>query len=187
MPFPIAAGYGSTTSSESIHTLRGRIECFAASDVFAGAAVKWATASITTASISTLNTSPGFQVIMCGSANDEPLGFAREAATAGQPLAVFDYGNIIRETVQGSVNLGQKVGVISASPAVHPLSGVTSYVPNIGQVTAASTSNQGGTWGGSSVPSSYNATWSIGDALDIGNPGQGVAIRVNPRLLSGLA
>ena len=180
------AGSGSTTSSDSIHTLRGRIEAFAASDILAGAAVTWATASITTASISTLNTSPGFQVIMCASSNQEPLGFARDNAVAGKPVAVFDYGNIIRETVQGSVNLGQKVGVISASPVTHPVSLVSVMTPNIGQVLPASTSNQGGTWGGSSVPSSYNATWSIGDAVDIGNPGQGVAIRVNPRLLSGL-
>jgi hypothetical protein len=181
MPAPIQAGYGSTTSSEAIHTLRGRIEAFAASDVFIGAAVKWATASITTASISTLNTSPGFQVVMCASSNDEPLGFARDNAQAGQPIAILDYGNIVRETVQGSVNLGQKVGVISASPAVHPLSGVTSYVPNIGQVVAASVSS-----GQVGSANSFNAVWSVGDALDIGNPGQGVAIRINPRLLSGL-
>lgn len=183
-PFSTNFGYGSTTSADQWHTKRGTIEAFAASDVFAGAAVKFSLASATGASVTPISQPPGFFVQMCGSQNDEPVGFARDNAVAGGAITVIDIGNIIRETVQGSVNLGQYVGVISASPAVHPVSGVTNYVPNLGQVTAASWSNVVNAVGASSA--TFSAVWTIGTAMDIGNPGQGVAIRVNPRLLSGL-
>lgn len=184
MPFPNQAGYGSTTQFDAIHTLRGRIEAFAASDIVAGTVVKWVTASATGSSMTPISQPPGYFVSMVGSSNEEPLGFARDNAVAGAPVTVFDFGNILRETVQGSVNLGQKVGVISASPTVHELSGVSVLTPNLGQVTAASYSNIVNAVGASSA--TFNAVWSVGDAVDIANPGQGCAVRVNPRLLSGL-
>jgi hypothetical protein len=184
MPFATIVGYGSTTAQDSVHTLRGRIEAFAASDVVAGTPVKFSVASATGSSMSPISNPPGFFVEMCGSQNDEPLGFARDHAVAGGPVAVFDYGNIIRETVQGSVNLGQYVGVIGTGATAHPVSGATIRVPQLGAVYAASFSNI--VMYGVSSTSTFSAVWAVGQALDIGNPGQGVAIRVNPRLLSGL-
>ena len=181
MPYPTTVGYGSTTSQDSIHTLRGRIEAFAASDVVAGSLVKFSIASATGASMTPISNPPGFFVQMCASQNDEPLGFARDNAVAGGPVAVFDYGNILRETVQGSVNLGQYVGVIGVGATAHPISGVTVNVPQLGAVSAASVSS-----GVVGSAASFSAVWAAGMALDIGNPGQGVSIRINPRLLSGL-
>lgn len=185
MPYPTTVGYGSTTSQDSIHTLRGRIEAFAASDIYPNAVVKWSIASATGASMNPITNPPGYFVEMCGSQNDEPLGFARDGAVAGAPVAVFDYGNIIRQTVQASTNLGQKVGVVGTGATAHPVSAVVIRVPQLGAVSAASVSNFMTALGAPST-TSFSAVWSIGEALDNGNPGQGVSIRVNPRLLSGL-
>ena len=184
MPFATIVGYGSTTTQDSIHTLRGRIEAFAASDITAGSLVKFSVASATGASMAPISNPPGFFVQMCASQNDEPLGFARDNAIAGAPVAVFDYGNIIRETVQASTNLGQYVGVVGVGATAHPISGVTVSVPQLGPVYAASYSNIVNAVGASSA--TFSAIWAVGMALDIGNPGQGVAVRINPRLLSGL-
>ncbi len=183
MPFPVTTGYGSTSAFDFIHAERGRVAMFAASDIFAGMPVTLQASAI--GSVSSLQN--GFAVRMCASANDQPFGIARDDAAAGAPVAVWDAPNYLRLTVSGSVNAAMQVGVINTSSAKHPVSGVTTTYPVLGQVTAASTSNQGGTWGGSAVPSSYNATWAIGQSLEPGNPGQGVVIQINPRLLSGLA
>jgi hypothetical protein len=185
MAFTASTAYGSTTNQDFWHTKRGTIECFAASDVIAGAAVTFGVASTTSSSFSPIANPPGFFVRMCASSSDEPVGFARDYAVAGKPVSVIDIGNIVRETVQGSVNLGAYVGVISASPVTNPISNVSNLTPNLGAVTGASYSNI--VIYGVSSTSTFTPVWAVGRAMDIGNPGQGVAVRVNPLLLSGLA
>lgn len=184
MPFPVNFGYGSTTSIDYVHAERGRVAMFAASDIFAGTVVTLQASSIGSSAVS-LN--QGFAVRMAASQNDQPFGIARDNAIAGQAVTVWDSPNYLRLTVGGSVNAAQQIGVINTSSAAHPISGVVTAYPNVGQVTPGSTSNYSGTWGASAVPSSYNAVWAIGQALEPGIPGQGVVVQIAPRLLSGLA
>lgn len=181
MPFPITTGYGSTAGIDFIHAERGRIALFAASDIFAGTPVTIQQTAIG----STTSTDQGFAVRMCASQNDEPLGIARDNAAAGGPVTVWDYGNIVRLVVNGSVNAAFQIGVINTSSAVHPISNVSVQYPVLGQVTAASWSNIVNAVGASSA--TFNAAWSVGQSFEPGNPGQGVPVRINPRLLSGLA
>jgi hypothetical protein len=184
MPFPLQTGYASTTGIDWTHAERGRVSMFAASDILAGMPVTLIGASFTASS--SIQQS-GFSVRMCASQNDQPFGIARDAAAAGQPVTVYDAPNYLRLVVNGSVNLGQQVGVTAfGSTAVCPPSGVTVQFPVLGQVTAASTSNYVAYYGNPSA-TTFNAVWAIGQALEPANPGQGAVVQIAPRLLSGLA
>jgi hypothetical protein len=145
---------------------RHEIPCFAGSDIFANTLVKLA------------NTGD-WTVVPVTSLSDEPLGFARDNAspvtTGGTGVAnavsVFDYGNIVRPIAGASITQNQIVGYAGASSTTHPLSGLVATFPYIGPVTGHSGS----------------ACWGVGPAFEQANPGEEIAVRINPRQLSGLS
>lgn len=165
----MAGGTGSTYPSSQISTVkRFEIPCFAASDIVQGAPVR-------------LASDGDWMVQMCQGPGEKPIGVARDYAIAGNPVSVFDDGNIIR-TYEGGQGAGASfsrqayVGVIGTSSMVHPQSGVTVTYPLLGQVNGGSPLGVGGV--GSQI-------WALGVAYESAAVGDWAAFRVEPRLLSG--
>lgn len=181
MSFSTTTGYGSTTSIDYFHAPRGGVAFTAASDIFAGTPVY-----LQQTAIGSVTAWGGAPVVNgCASSADHPIGIAADNAAAGTAVTVYDAPNYPRLVVSGSVNAAMEIGVINTSSAVHPVSGVVGLYPVLGQVSGASYSNI--IIYGVSSTTTYNAVWSIGQALESGNPGQGVLVSIAPRLLSGLA
>ncbi len=144
---------------------RFEVPCFAASDIVAGAAVRIAS-------------SGDWAVQMCQSSAEMPLGTARDFAAAGQPVSVWDIGNIQRTLPGAGASFAREswVGVVGTSSMVHPISGVTVTYGVLGQVTATASAV-----GGSSTP-----VWAIGQAFESAATGDQAAFRINPTILSGV-
>lgn len=143
---------------------RFELPCFAASDILANTPVRFA-------SIGDLN------VQMVQTSAERPVGIARDFAKAGEPVAVFDFGNLKRVTAGGSFPRQSDVGVVGTSSAVHPESGVTVTYGYIGQLNGSQTSVMGGSQG---------AVWAVGQAMESAAIADYALIRIDPRLLSGL-
>lgn len=146
--------------------LRGRVDCNAGSDIWAGTPVRLASVG-------------DWTVVMCASQNDKPLGIARDFAAAGNPVAVFDDFNIIRPPVGvgGSFPRQAYVGVISTTSSAHPISGIACTFPLLGQVTGTPSEPVG---------ASLTPVWAVGTAWESAATNDQVAIRIEPRLLSGM-
>lgn len=149
---------------------RAAIPAFAASDIVQGAAVCMASNAI----------SGGWDVMMCSNSTQKPIGVARDYAIAGNPVAVYDDGNIVRANVGGngaggSVGQFDYVGVVGTSSMVHPQSGVTVTFPLFGKVSA-----------NASAVGVGPAVWAVGVAYEAAFPGDFSAFRVEPRTLSGV-
>jgi hypothetical protein len=149
---------------------RSVIPAFAASDIVQGAAVCLASNAVHS----------GFDVMMVQNFSQKPIGVARDYAIAGNPVAVFDDGNIVRANVGGngvggSVGQIDYVGVVGTSTLVHPQSGVTVTFGVFGGVPHLA-SPVG--YGGSPV-------WAVGVSYEAAYPGDFSAFRIEPRTLSG--
>jgi hypothetical protein len=162
---------GSNPNASQWSTLRRSvIPAFAASDIVQGAAVCVASNAV----------HGGWDVMMVSNFSQKPIGVARDYAIAGNPVAVFDDGNIVRANVGGngvggSVGQFDFVGIVGTSTMVHPQSGVTVTFPLFGTVPHAA-SPVG--YGGSPV-------WAVGVSYEAAYPGDFSAFRVEPRTLSG--
>lgn len=161
-----ASVYPSTQVTELV---RGHIPGFAASDIVAGAAVCIASSGDWT-----------FQ--MCQTSADKPVGIARNSPKAGQPVSVYDDGNIKRTNILGlgagaSFSRQSYLGVIGTSSVTHPKSAVAVTVPVLGQVKGTPSVGVG---------ASTAAVWAVGVAYESAAAGDFAAFRVEPRLLSGL-
>lgn len=160
----------STYPSSGWATLRRNVlPGFAASDIVQGAPVCVASSA-----------DDGF--IMCTSSAQKPVGVARDYAIAGNPVAIFDYGNEQRTNVAGmgagaSFSRQSYVGVIGTSQAVHPQSGVTVTTPVLGQVAPVA--------GATAVGGSGTALYAVGVAYESAAVGDFAKYRIEPALLSG--
>lgn len=148
---------------------RFEIPCFAASDIVAGAAVR-------------LASSGDFAVQMCQSSAEKAIGIARDYAIAGNPISVFDDGNILRMNTAGqgagaSFSRQSYVGVVGTSTVVHPQSGVTVTYGVLGAVTGTPSI---------AVGASTSSVFAVGVAFESAAIGDQAAFRIEPRLLSGL-
>ena len=165
---PGFTGYqGSTYPSGQISTVkRFEIPCFAASDIVQGAPVRLASSGDAT-------------VQMCQSSAEKPIGIARDYAIAGDPISVFDDGNIVRTLpgAGGSFNRMSYVGVVGTSSAAHPQSGVTVTYGVLGAVAPV---------GATAVGASATPIWAVGVAYESAALNDNAAFRIEPRLLSGL-
>jgi len=153
--------------SSQISTLkRFEIPCFAASDIVAGAAVR-------------LTSSGDWSVQMIQTSAEKPIGIARDFAVAGDPVAVFDGGNIVRTNVGGfgagaSFTRQAFIGVIGTSSMVHPQSLVAVTYGALGPLNPGTTGASGA------------AIFAIGVAYESAAAGDYAAYRVEPTLLSGV-
>jgi hypothetical protein len=160
----------STYPSSQWATLRrSAIPAFAGSDIVQGAPVCIASGG-------------DDQVVMCTSANQKPIGVARDYAIAGNAVTVYDDGNVVRTNIGGngagaSFSRQAYVGVIGTSSITHPQSGVAVSTPVLGAVAGGSPLGVGGV--GSQI-------WAVGVAYESAAVGDWSAFRVEPRLLSGL-
>lgn len=161
-------GYqGSTYPSGQIEDVkRFEIPCFAASDIVQGAPVCLASCG-------------DWTVEMVTSSAQKPLGVARDYAIAGNPVAVFDDGNIQRTLpgAGGSFSRQSYVGVVGTSSMVHPQSGQTVTFGVIGQVSGTPSV---------AIGASTGAVWALGVAFESAALNDQAAFRIEPRLLSGL-
>lgn len=144
--------------------LRGRLPMFAASDIVAGAAVRVAS-------------SGDWSVQMCQSSAEKPLGIARDFAAAGDPVAVYDDGNILRSAAGASFSRQAYLGIVGTSSTTHPISNVSVTYGVLGQVAGTPSV---------AVGASSAAVWALGQAYESAAIGDLAAFRVEPRLLSGL-
>jgi hypothetical protein len=164
----MAGNTGSTYPATQVTSVkRFEIPAFAGSDIWAGAAVYLASGG-------------DWTVQMCTSSSQKPLGIARDYAQAGDPVSVWDYGNIQRTYpigAGGSFPRQAYVGVIGTSSGVHPESGVTVTYPVLGQVNSTP-----------SVPvgASAASVWAVGVAYESAAIGDSAAFRIEPALLSGV-
>lgn len=148
---------------------RFELPMFAASDIVQGAPVCVAS-----------NADWGVQ--MCQTSAQKPIGIARDYAIAGNPVSVFDYGNVQRINVGGngagaSFSRESYVGVVGTSTMVHPQSGVTVTYGVIGQVTGTPSI---------AVGASTAAVYALGVAYESAAIGDQSAYRIEPALLSGI-
>jgi hypothetical protein len=161
-------GYtGSTYPSGQIGDVKRHvIPGFGASDIWQGAPVCLASSGDWT-----------FQMVT--SAAQKPVGIARDFAAAGQPVSVYDDGNIQRTYpgAGGSFSRQAYVGYVGTSSGVHPVSGVTVTYPVLGQVAGTPSV---------AVGASSAAVWAVGVAYESAALNDQAAFRVEPRLLSGL-
>jgi hypothetical protein len=147
------------------HVLPG----FAASDIVQGAPVCVAS-----------NADSAF--VMCTTSAQKPVGVARDYAIAGNPVAVFDFGNQVRTAVGGqgagaSFSRQSYVGIVGTSSMTHPQSGVTVTYGVIGQVTGTASVGVG---------ASTAAVWALGVAYESAALGDFAEYRIEPALLSGI-
>ena len=155
-------------SAQFANVKRGEIPCFAASDIWQGAPV-------------CIASSGDWTVVMITSSAQKPLGVARDFAAAGDPVSIFDYGNIVRTYpgAGGSFARESYVGYVGTSSGVHPITGVTVTYPVLGQVTGSGASSSGAVGGASS------AVWAVGQAFESAALNDQAAFRIDPNLLSG--
>ena len=165
------AGYvgyqGSTYPSGQAGTIkRFELPCFAASDIWQGAPV-------------CLASSGDWTVQMVTSSTQKPIGIARDFATAGNPISVWDYGNIQRTYpgAGGSFSRQSYVGYVGTSSGVHPISGVTVTYPVLGQVSGTPSV---------AIGASTAAVWAVGIAWESAALNDQAAFRIEPALLSGI-
>lgn len=137
---------------------RGRLPMFAASDIWANTIVRVAS-------------SGDWTVQMVATTTEQPLGIARDFAAAGQAITVYDVGNVQRVVAGASLSRQSEVHVVGTSSGTHPISGVTVTYPVAGQVTPGASSGA--------------EQWSVGQAFESGAISDLVAVRINPRTLSG--
>lgn len=154
-------------SSQWTTVQRNALPVFAGSDIWWGAPVCIASAG-------------DWQVVMCASSNQKPIGIARDYAAAGKPVDVWDFGNVQRawSGAGGSLSRQSYVGVVGTSSGVHPITGVTVTYPVIGQVAPAA--------GATGVGGSGAALYALGVAWESAAAGDQFAFRIEPQLLSGL-
>lgn len=138
---------------------RGVIDCHAASDIWAGTIVRIAS-------------SGDWAVQMVATTTEQPLGVAVDYAAAGDPVGVYDVGNIVRIAAGASFTRQAEIHVVGTSSGVHPISGVTVTYPVAGQNTPGASSGV--------------EQWSLGQAFESAAINDVVAVRVNPRTLSGV-
>jgi hypothetical protein len=145
---------------------RFEVPCFAASDIVQGAVVR-------------LASSGDWTVQMVQTSQEKPLGIARDYAAAGQPVSVFDYGNIQRPPIGAGASIIRQsyVGVVGTSSVVHPITGILCTYPVLGGVIGNG-SPVG--WG-----STASATWAVGQAYESAALNDQFAFRVEPAILSG--
>lgn len=98
------------------------------------------------------------QVLPAASKNVEPVGVTLASAVAGNPVTVFDYGNVVKVTAGASLGAGSEVGVASTNGALGPVAGASGSV-----------------------------VWSVGRSETAAAPGEVFSLYVRPRQLSGLA
>lgn len=144
---------------------RFELPMFAASDIIAGTIVRVAS-------------SGDLAVQMVLSSAEQPLGIARDNAKAGEAVSVFDDGNVKRILAGASFTRQAQIGYVGTSQTTHPESGVTVTYPYAGQVTGTPSV---------AVGASTTAVWSLGQAVESAAIGDMAAVRVSPRLLSGLS
>jgi len=142
---------------------------FAASDIAQGAPLCVAS-----------GISQGF--IMATTAQQKPVGIARDWAIAGAPVAVYDFGNELRANVGGnglgaSISNQSWIGVVGTSQVTHPQSGVVITTPLFGPVV--------GTGSPVGYGNNASATWAVGVAYESGATGDYSLYRVEPQILSG--
>ena len=104
----------------------------------------------------------------------ECLGVVYQDTRGLQGAAVYFNSTTVQRMVLSATvaTAGVPIGVVgSTNGVIHPLSGVAGTLPLIGPVTGAT-----GT-----------VVWQVGEAEETGIPGQPIAVRINPRQLSGLA
>lgn len=154
---------GSSTNVGYGYPRKPPLPLFAASDIFAGAPVKFVAPVSGSAS-------SGLFVQQVGSSNDKPVGVAYSDAAAGEPIALLDRLEWPRVACGGSVQPGEYAGVVGASSAIHPVSGVTGSFPTLGRIAGAS----------------EVGTWAIGVALEAAVPAgaQKFAVYIDPIQLS---
>ena len=161
-------GYtGSTYPSGQVTDVkRFEIPCFAASDIWQGAPVCLASCG-------------DWTVEMVTSSAQKPIGIARDFAGAGNPVSIFDDGNIQRTFpgAGGSFSRQAYIGYVGTSSGVHPVSGVTVTYPVLGQVAGTPSV---------AVGASTTAVWAVGVAYESAALNDQAAFRIEPRLLSGL-
>ena len=163
---------GSTPNATQWSTLRRAVlPAFAASDIVQGAPVCVASNAV----------GGGLQTIMCTTSAQKPIGVARDYAIAGNPVAIFDDGNMPRANVGGngvggSIGQFDYLGVVGTSTMVHPQSGVTVTFGVLGKVVP----------NGGVVGSTGGTLWALGVSYEAGWPGDFTQYRIEPRTLSGL-
>ncbi len=145
-------------STQTGAVVRGRLPMFAASDIWEGTIVRVAS-------------SGDWAVQMVATTTEQPLGIARDYAAAGQAVTVYDVGNVERLVAGASFSRQSEIHVTGTSSGVHPISGVTVTYPVVGQVTPGASSGA--------------EQWSVGQALESAAINDIVAVRINPRTLSG--
>lgn len=156
---------GSVYPSTQLATvLRGKLPMFAASDIVAGAPVRIAS-------------SADWGVQMVQSSAEKPLGIARDNAIAGDPITVYDDGNVLRTVAGASFSRQAFVGVVGTSSVTHPISGIAVTTPVLGQVAGTPSV---------AVGASSTSVWAVGQAWESAAAGDQIGYRVEPRLLSGL-
>ena len=119
--------------------------------------------------------------IMCTSSAQKPVGVARDYAIAGNPVAVYDFGNQVRTNVGGngagaSFPRQAYIGVTGTSQITHPQSGVVITTPLLGQVVAVPSEPVG---------ASLTAVWAAGVAFESAAVGDFAEYRIEPALLLG--
>lgn len=163
----MASVYPSTQWS---NVRRAALPGFAASDIAPGAPVCVAS-------------SGDESFIMCTTAQQKPVGVARDWAVAGAAVTVYDFGNTYRTNVGGngagaSFARQAYIGVIGTSTVTHPVSGVVITCPLLGQVLPTGSPVGGGT--------AASSIWAVGVARESAAVGDFAEYRIEPAVLSGI-